>query len=407
MDFQSRSLAAGARILRLDYNSRQVKLLAFAFLIPLFAALPERAADPPEVIVQKAQEAHRAGDLTTAIRLYREFLTDHPEVAEIRSNLGAALAQDGQFEAAIKEYREALKKLTNPAIRRNLALAYYKLGRLPEAVQEFEIVHKSQPDSLQTVYLLGDCWLQMGQSQKVIDMLTPLQGQHPEDKAIAYMLGTALLSLHRTGLAQMVLDRVLREGESAEAALLLGASEFEAHDNKAALAHFQRAIALNPKLPSAHGFYARVLKEMGDTDGAADQYREELKLNPYDFVSNLDTALLLKEEGKLDEALEHVERALRVRPGDAGALYQRAAIHLLQAHNDQARAELEALIKDYPEFTEAHVSLATTYYRLKRKEDGDRERGIVRQLQDEEQKRQEQSQKQAPAAPGAQAPPKP
>jgi Flp pilus assembly protein TadD len=75
-----------------------VKLLAFAFLIPLFAALPGRAADPPEVIVQKAQEAHRAGDLTTAIRLYREFLTDHPEVAEIRSNLGAALARDGQFE---------------------------------------------------------------------------------------------------------------------------------------------------------------------------------------------------------------------------------------------------------------------------------------------------------------------
>ena len=383
-----------------------MKLLAFAFLIPLFAALPGRAADPPEVIVQKAQEAHRAGDLTTAIRLYREFLTDHPEVAEIRSNLGAALARDGQFDLAIKEYREALKKLTNPAIRLNLALAYYKLGRLPEAVQEFEIVHKSQPDSLQTVYLLGDCWLQMGQSQNVIDLLTPLQHKYPEDKAIAYMLGTALLSLHRTGLAQMVLDRVLREGESAEAALLLGASEFEAHDSKAALVHFRRAIQIDPNLPSAHAFYARALKETGDSDGAAEQYREELKLNPYDYVSNLDTVLLLKEEGKLDEALVHVDRALRVRPGDAGALYQRAAIHVLQARNEQARAELEGLIQEYPNFTEAHVSLATTYYRLKRKEDGDRERGIVRQLQEAEQKRLEQSQKQTPAAPGAQAPPK-
>jgi tetratricopeptide (TPR) repeat protein len=246
----------------------------------------------------------------------------------------------------------------------------------------------------------------MGQSQQVIDLLTPLQQKYPEDKAIAYMLGTALLSLHRTGLAQMVLDRVLREGESAEAALLLGASEFEAHDSKAALVHFRRAIQIDPNLPSAHAFYARALKETGDSDGAAEQYREELKLNPYDYVSNLDTVLLLKEEGKLDEALVHVDRALRVRPGDAGALYQRAAIHVLQARNEQARAELEGLIQEYPNFTEAHVSLATTYYRLKRKEDGDRERGIVRQLQEAEQKRLEQSQKQTPAAPGAQAPPK-
>ena len=396
--------AAGKR--GVDYNSRQVKLLASAILTLLLAASPGRAGDPPEVLVQKAQEAHRAGDMTTAIRLYREFLKDHPEVAEIRSNLGAALARDGQFDLAITEYREALKKLVNPGIRLNLALAYYKLGRLPEAVQEFESVHKSQPEAMQPVYLLGDCWLQMGQSQKVIDLLTPLEQKHPEDKAIAYMLGTALLNLHRTGLAQVVLDRVLREGESAEAALLMGASEFEAHDNKAALEHFRRAIQLNPGLPSAHGFYARVLKEMGETDAAAEQYREELKLNPYDYMSNLDSALLMKEEGKLDEALEHVERAMRVRPGDPGALYQRATVHVLQAKNEQARAELEALIKDYPEFTEAHVSLATIYYRLKRKEDGDRERGIVRQLQEEQQKRQEESQKQKPAAaPGVQAPP--
>ena len=39
----------------------------------------------------------------------------------------------------------------------------------------------------------------------------------------------------------------------------------------------------------------------------------------------------------------------------------------------------------WPQFTEAHVSLATVYYRLKRKEDGDRERALVRKLTDEAQ----------------------
>lgn len=113
-----------------------MKLSTLALLVIFLAASPARSEDPPEVLVQKAQEAHRAGDMATAIRLYREFLKDHPEVAEIRSNLGAALARDGQFEAAIQEYREALKKLPSPGIRLNLALAYYKLGRLPQAAAE-------------------------------------------------------------------------------------------------------------------------------------------------------------------------------------------------------------------------------------------------------------------------------
>ena len=77
-----------------------------------------------------------------------------------------------------------------------------------------------------------------------------------------------------------------------------------------------------------------------------------------------------------------------MRPGDAGALYQQAAVELLRGKLDVARAELERLVKDYPDFTEAHVSLATAYYRLKLKEEGDRERATVRRLQEEDQKRQ-------------------
>ena len=33
-----------------------------------------------------------------------------------------------------------------------------------------------------------------------------------------------------------------------------------------------------------------------------------------------------------------------------------------------------------PEFLEAHISLATVYYRLKRKADGDREKALVQKL---------------------------
>ena len=128
---------------------------------------------------------------------------------------------------------------------------------------------------------------------------------------------------------------------------------------------------------------------------APEQFREELKRNPYDFVANIETAMLLKQEGKLDEALTHVERALQVRPADPGALYQQASIHSLQGHTTQALQEFEQLVRSNPDFAEAHAALATVYYRLKRKADGDRERAAALRAQQEAQKRLEERRKPA------------
>ena len=52
---------------------------------------------------------------------------------------------------------------------------------------------------------------------------------------------------------------------------------------------------------------------------------------------------------------------------------------------EAARGHLESLVAEAPNFTEAHVSLATVYYREKRKSDGDRERAIVEKLNAEKQ----------------------
>ena len=50
--------------------------------------------------------------------------------------------------------------------------------------------------------------------------------------------------------------------------------------------------------------------------------------------------------------------------------------------------KLETILKDSPQFIEAHISLATVYYRLKRKEDGDREKALVQQLNAEKDARE-------------------
>ena len=55
---------------------------------------------------------------------------------------------------------------------------------------------------------------------------------------------------------------------------------------------------------------------------------------------------------------------------------------------DKARETLEGLVKESPQFLEAHVTLALVYYRLKRPDDSKREREIVQKLTAEAQAKQ-------------------
>ncbi len=116
-------------------------------------------------------------------------------------------------------------------------------------------------------------------------------------------------------------------------------------------------------------------------------FRAELSLNPNDFYSNLHLGVILKEEQQYQEALPYLKHALEVRPGDPGVLYQIASLHLAARNYTEAQRELESLVKDSPDFREAHVALATLYYRLRRKEDGDREQAIVERMTAEQQAR--------------------
>lgn len=83
-----------------------------------------------------------------------------------------------------------------------------------------------------------------------------------------------------------------------------------------------------------------------------------------------------------------MNRALEVRPNDPAVRFQIGALHLSVGKFKEAQEELEQLLKDAPNFVEAHVSLATVYYREKRKQDGDRERAIIDKLNAEIQARQ-------------------
>jgi len=351
---------------------------------------PARAASPDELraLFAEAVRLHQARDLDAAAEAYGRFLEQQPRNVEALSNLGAVLAAQGRYEEAIARYRAALAvDARRTAVRLNLAVALQKAGRPAEAAPELERVGAEAP-SRNAVVLLAECRVRLGEYAKAAALLAPLHDAAPDDRAVAYLLGVALLQDKQIDKGKLVLDRVLRDGESAETRLLMGAAKLGAADYAGARDDLRRAVELNPGLPMAHGLLGRTLMDLGDLPAAAEEFRRELQNDPNDFDANLFLGVLLKQDNAFEEAMARFEKAALLRPGEPAAAYQVGALRLQLGQTEGAREVLERVVAAAPDFLEAHVSLALVYYRLKRKADGDHERDLVRELERKAQERQ-------------------
>ena len=149
----------------------------------------------------------------------------------------------------------------------------------------------------------------------------------------------------------------------------MGIAHLGKHDYRAAKTELQRAVQLNPRLPTAQSLYGRTLRLLGEQDAAERAFRKELELNANDFEANLQLGNLRKDAQKFAEASTYLERATTVRPADLTARKLLATVRLQTGRVEEAVRMLETIVKEAPDAVEVHVQLATAYNRLKRTDD--------------------------------------
>ena len=340
----------------------------------------------PEQLFRDAVAAQQHGDDALAVRKYQELLKRYPDAVEVRANLGAALAKLGRYDEAIEEYRAVLAKKDNPDLRFNLALAYYKKGALREALQQLDTLRRAQPGDTRVATLEADCYARLGQDEQVIAVLTPVEAAHPDDLAVAWLLGSALIRAghKRDGLERV--DRVARQGNRPEAYLLAGRTALKMNEFERARDDADAALRLNPRLPGAATLRGTVLSYLGDTQGAIAALRKAVEADPNDFDAQLGLGAVLHTERDLDGARQHLQRALQLKPDSNLARYEWARLERTEGHVEAAVKDFERVVHDDPNWAQPHVELAALYFRLNRQEDGDRERATFDRLTAAQQK---------------------
>jgi len=293
------------------------KSLAFLFIAArILSRLSAQSACESAVLL------HRQSQIAAALPLYETCLRSDPANVQARSNWGAALAHEGRYTEAIEQDRNALRNAPaamSDALRLNLALAYYKSGRISEALVEFETLRREQPGNRRVTILLAECRIMLGAPAQAIGLLQPLEAAAPDDLTVAYLLGSALLRNGEVAQGQRLLDRILRNGESAEGHMLLGVTMFQAADYPGAVRELGLAQKLRPDLPTLQSYYGQALLNTGDATAASEAFERELQRNGADFESNLRLGEIHVARKQFDDARPLLERAAQIRPDSAEA----------------------------------------------------------------------------------------
>jgi tetratricopeptide (TPR) repeat protein len=214
----------------------------------------------------------------------------------------------------------------------------------------------------------------------VVALLTPLAAEDRDDKAVAYMLGSAHLARDDEEAALRIIDRVFRD-DSPEGHALFATLHLKRGDCGTALAELKKARAGNPSLPLVNYLSGVCLmQEQSDWAGAASAFRREIEIDPNHFESNLFLGNLLRQEGRYEEALPYLAHAAQLRSGDVAVEYSLGAVYLALGRNEEAQPLLKKVAVAVPDHVPTHRWLAVLYTRQGLTGDAARERATVGRL---------------------------
>ena len=230
--------------------------------------------------LQKAIEAHKAGQVQEADRLYTAILKAHPKHPDANHNIGVLAVGVGKVQEALAFFKTALE--ANPSISQfwlSYIDALIKLERLQDARAVFDQAKEK------------------GAKGDGFDKLTQILNQTSKVQDPSYAQLQSLINLYREGNFKKVQEQV-----------------------EPLVQQFAKsAILLN--------LQGATLKGLGQLDLSIEAYEKALTIKPDYAYAHNNMGNALKDQGKLEEAIEAFNKALEIKPDYAEA-YNLSLIHI-------------------------------------------------------------------------------
>ena len=111
--------------------------------------------------VARALIASSTGDLAESNARLRQLLRQDPSLTDVQLSLGLNQQKLGDHAEAAESFREVLKsEPTNVLAHFDLAVSYFGLRRLDDALKEFQVTLAIAPYYTRAQELLGTIWIE-------------------------------------------------------------------------------------------------------------------------------------------------------------------------------------------------------------------------------------------------------
>ena len=321
-----------------------------------------------------ANAARQANQLARATRLYEQALLLRPQWTDGWWSLGTIEYDQDKFAEAARAF--ARVKALNPkagTARVMLGLCEFELGQDVGALQDLQAGEKLgilNDQQLWQVMIYHEGVLlrraaKFEDAQKTLDRLCSRDIEEPQ---IVQQLGM-------TALRQPGKDALIPGSTGAEIVSAVGYAECAAAQHKFddARQSYAELVKRYPQYPNIHYAYGRFLINLNDTEGAVDQFKEEIKNQPDHVFARLEIAAV---DYHVDSkaALPYAEQAVKLNPKLPLGHFYLGLLLLDTGDYGKAIPELEIASKAFPTEAQVYFALANAYARAGRTEDAARAR---------------------------------
>ena len=261
------------------------------------------------------------------------------------------LAQEGHCAAAIPLLKKTIPQSTDKDFRRNAGLAAVRCAMV-----------KNEFDAAE-------------------DFLRVLNRDFPNDPEVLYASVHSYSDL-ATHASQQLATRAPNSAQAHE--LNAEALEMQGKWDQAAK-EYQKVLQQDPQLPGIHFKVGRLLLSAPNppadvAEQAKKEFQQELEIDPSNAGAEYVLGELAREAQQWDDAIKHFTRAAKLDSAFGDAFLGWGVSLVSTKKFTDAVAPLEVAVKLEPQNPAAHYNLAIAYTRTGRKQEGDREFSIHREM---------------------------